>query len=160
MTEALPQLGDYLLSKELYWPLKPSLPRLTAGSVLLALSRLEVVDHFQAQRLRGDLERLQRMWRSAWDKKIVRETENRLRLWAQFLEEQEKAEAPSRAEYAAAVRGRVILQLMLQNSPHPQKLVELDALLRSRFIPGAFVWDEIYRAVYAPAEFWFLYGNL
>ncbi len=156
LTEALPQMQDYLLSPELFWPLKPSLPRLTLGSVLLALSRLDVVDSFRAQQLREDVERVRAQRRSAWDKKIVRETENRLRLWWQFLEEQENAGAASRAEYAAAVRNRVILQLIVADFL-PQ-LATLDELLRRKFIPGAFVWDEIYRPAFAPADFWFLYG--
>ena len=39
----IPELGDYLLSKELYWPISArgyNLPRLTVGGILLAQTRL------------------------------------------------------------------------------------------------------------------------
>ncbi|GAB4492043.1 MAG: hypothetical protein Fur0016_25670 [Anaerolineales bacterium] len=155
--EALQQLQEYLLGEELYWALGRNLPRLTPGNLLLALKRLEAVDPHSAWTLREKLDAIQARWRSAWEKKIARETESRLRLWSQFLTEQAHDESPSRAHYAASVRERVILQLLKCSAP---QLAELDALLRARFQPGGFVWDAMYQSVFPKSEFWFLYGSL
>ncbi len=157
LEEALPQLQDYLLADELYWALGGNLPRLTPGNLLLALTRLDAVDPDSAWTLRTKLDALQTQWRSAWEKKIARETESRLRLWSQFLAEQAHAEGPNRAHYAASVRERVILQLLNCASPH---LTELDSLLRARFQPGGFVWEAAYQGKFPASEFWFLYGSL
>lgn len=155
--ESLPQLQAYLLSDELYWALGGTLPRLTPGSLLLALRRLEAVNPTSAATLRRQVEGVQFRWRSAWEKKVARETASRLRSWLQFLEEQNRDETPSRAYYAASVRERVILQLLQPDLP---ALAQADALLRRRFRPGAFVWEAMYQPVFPPDAFWFLYGSL
>ncbi len=157
LEEALPQLQEYLLADELYWALGGNLPRLTPGNLLLAQTRLEAVDPDAAWRMRREMEAIQTQWRSAWEKKTAREAENRLRLWSQFLAEQAHDEGPNRTHYAASVRERVILQLLNCNAP---QLLELDGLLRARFIPGGFAWEAVYQGVFAKSEFWFLYGSL
>ncbi|MCS6993288.1 MAG: hypothetical protein N2117_01025 [Anaerolineales bacterium] len=155
--EALPQLQPYLLSDELYWSLGSNLPRLTPGNLLLSLKRLEAVNPLLTERERLKLESLQTRWRIAWEKKIIREMTSRLRSWLQFLEEQARDEAPSRAHYAASVRERAILQLLQPTWP---PLTEADLFLRARFRPGAFVWEAVYQPVFPESEFWFLYGSL
>lgn len=157
LEEALPQLQEYLPGDELYWALGGNLPRLTPGNLLLALTRLNAIDPAAAWMLRQKVDAIQTQWRSAWEKKTARETASRLRLWSQFLAEQIHAEGPHRAHYAAAVRERVILQLLQCNAP---QLAELDTLLRARFLPGGFVWDAVYQSVFPEREFWFLYGSL
>ncbi|PWH17453.1 MAG: hypothetical protein DDG60_02370 [Anaerolineae bacterium] len=157
LEEALPQLQEYLLSGELYWSLGGSLPRLTPGNLLLAIKRLEAHNPAAAWRWQGKLEAIQTKWQNAWEKKAARETTSRLRLWAQFLEEQVKDQPASRAHYATSVRERVILQLLQPNAP---QLAELDARLRSHFRAGEFVWDALYQSVFPESTFWFLYGSL
>lgn len=163
LDEGLPQLREYLLSGELYWVLSCGVPPLTLGNVLLALTRLEAAEPVEARELREKVKAFRVQWSVAWEKKIARETENRLRLWTQFLSEREDDERPTRAVYAANIHGRVILQLLLKELPNPKiqaALAEQDAFLRMNFTPGAFVWEEIFRPAFAPAEYWFLYGNL
>ncbi len=157
LEQALPQIQDYLLSNELYWALGSTLPCLTPGNLLLALTRLEAVDPNSAWRLSGKLDAIQTQWHSAWEKKIVREKESRLRLWSQFLSELPHDEGPNCAYYAASVRERVILQLLKCKA---SQLAEVDGLLRACFQPGAFVWDAVYQSVFPEREFWFLYGSL
>lgn len=163
LDESLPQLREYLLSGELYWALSCGVPRLTPGNVLLALTRLEAAEPAEAQELRGRLNLLREQWMAAWEKKIARETENRLRLWSQFLTEREMDERPGRAVYAANVHNRVILQILLKELPdstHSSALAGLDALLMARFLRGEFVWEAIYQPIFSPEEFWFLYGTM
>lgn len=163
LDESLPELQAYLLSNELYWGLGCGVPRLTLGNILFALHRLAVAEPAEARETRQKVDAFKAQWRVAWEAKIARETESRLRLWMQFLQEQEHDEQRSRAHYAAAVRERAILQLLLKEFPEVSKqaaLADLDRRLRAKFLPGEFVWEAIYLPVFPADEFWFLYGGL
>jgi len=162
LTESLPQLQDYLLSNELYWPLNNSLPRLTPGSVLLALARLDVTLPDEARKFRSQLDSVRSRWRVAWEKKAAREMAQRLRLWSQYLSDYQYA-SESAGSYPTEVRGRAILQLLLPETPDvPEKstLAELDAMLKMRLVSGKFVWDAALQAAFPKNDYWFLYGKL
>jgi hypothetical protein len=162
LTEGLPQLQDYLLSNELYWPLDNSLPRLTLGSVLLALARLGATRPGEAQKFRSALEPVRARWRAAWEKKAAREMANRLRLWSQYLSDYQN-DPLSAGSYPTEVRGRTILQLLLPevtDAPEKTALAELDALLKARLVSGKFVWEAGLQTVFPITDFWFLYGKL
>jgi hypothetical protein len=162
LTEGLPQLQDYLLSNELYWPLSNSLPRLTPGSVLLTLERLDVTRPDEARKFRAELEPMRARWRVAWEKKAAREMVNRLRLWSQYLSDYQN-DPVSAGSYPTEVRGRTILQLLLPEVPEaPEKavLAELDAMLKARLVFGEFAWEADLQEVFPMTDFWFLYGKL
>lgn len=161
VNESLPQLQAYLLSKELYWPLRAALPRLTLGALLLALARLEVVQPVETESLRAQVAAIRAKWRNAWEQKIAREAANRLRLWTQFLSDLAQAPGQNAEAYPAEVRGRVILELLLRELPQlPEKaaLAEAETLLRARLLPGVFLWDTELQLAFPAPEFWFLYG--
>lgn len=163
LTEALSQLQDYLLSNELYWPLSGSLPRLTPGSLLLTLTRMEVVQPLQAQRLRAQVDLVRGKWRTAWEKKIARETANRLRLWSQFLSDYATAPEQNVDSYPTEARGRAILQLLLREMPDaPEKsaLAEVDAMLKAQLHFDEFLWGAEFQTAFPEADFWFLYAKL
>jgi hypothetical protein len=163
LTEALPQLQDYLLSNELYWPLSNSLPRLTLGSLWLALARLDSLQPTEAQKLRAQVEPVYTRWRSAWEKKVAHEAVNRLRLWSQFLSDYASDPGQDADRYPTEVRGRVILQLLLREAPDlPENaaLAEMDAMLKAYLIPGEFLWTADLQAVFPKPDFWYLYGTL
>jgi hypothetical protein len=162
LTEGLPQLQDYLLSKELYWPLGNSLPRLTPGSLLLTLARLGVTRPDQAQAFQTVLDSARVRWRAAWEKKAAREMANRLRLWSQYLSDHQYA-PESAGLYSTEVRGRAILQLLLAEVPDvPEKmaLAELDIVLQAGLTPGEFIWETGWRPAFPMTDYWFLYGTL
>jgi hypothetical protein len=162
LTESLPQLQDYLLSNELYWPLSNSLPQLTIGSVLLTLARLDVTRPDNTRKFRAELEPIQMRWRAAWEKKAAREMAQRLQLWSQYLSDYRYA-PESAGSYPMEVRGRAILQLLLPEVPDaPEKtaLAELDAMLKMRLVSGKFVWEADLQAAFPMTDFWFLYGKL
>lgn len=162
LTEGLPQLQDYLLSNELYWPLSNSLPRLTLGSVWLALARLEVTNPDEVRKFRAELEPVRFRWRAAWEKKAAREMANRLRLWSQYLSDYQN-DPLSAGSYPTEVRGRTILQLLspeVPDAPEKTVLAELDAMLKARLVSGAFVWEAGLQAAFPMTDFWFLYGKL
>ena len=163
LMESLPQLQDYLLSNELYWPLNASLPRLTLGSALLALARISAIQPVEAEKLRGQLETIRAKWRVAWEKKTAREMANRLRLWSNFLSDYRNAPDQYAGFYPQEVRGRVILQLLLAETPNaPEKsaLADLDTMLKSRLISRKFVWDAALQGAFPKTDFWFLYGTI
>jgi hypothetical protein len=155
LTESLPQLQDYLLSAELYWPLDASLPRLTIGAVLLALARLSATQPAEAERLKMHVEAVHAKWKVAWEQKSARETANRLRLWTQFISDYRSAPEQQADSYPQEVRGRVILQLL-----HAAQTTETDLFLKSRLVPGGFIWDADLESAFPMADFWFLYGKL
>jgi hypothetical protein len=163
LSEALPQLQEYLLSNELFWPLNATMPRLTPGSMLLALTRLQVGQPAQAQKLRQQFEETRGKWRVAWDKKAAREISNRLRLWSNFIADYEKAPAHAAGDYPAQVRGRVILQLLTLETPdfsEKSALAYLDARFKARTSLADFLWDANLQAIFPKADYWFLYEKL
>lgn len=164
---ALPDLRDYILSSELYWPLRPErgaaaglrLPQLTIGNLLLSMARLKgesAVEFEQIQALRDE-------WLSNWRRKAAREFESRLNLWQRYLLELRESAGRQPASFASEVRNRVILQLLRSETggelpPHvDEQLAGLDAILRGITRSGPFVWEPELQAAFPQQEFWFLY---
>ena len=163
LKEAVPQLQDYLLSNEMYWPLSGSLPRLTPGSLLLTLARLHADSAVDIQRLDAQVAIVRTKWRAALEKKAARELANRLRLWSQFLSDYIDAPDQNLESYRTEVRGRAILQLLLAelpDAPESKALADLDDVLRSRLVPGEFLWEPELQSIFPSSDFWFLYGRL
>lgn len=160
LDEALPLLQEYLLSKELYWAVSCGVYRLTPGNILLALARLEAQHPAAVTKYRPALETSRRQWRVAWEQKVAQETASRLRLWSQYLQEVDFAPATELPAYATEARQRTILQLLKTEMPALPEWAQLDALdtaLRRQVADGEFIWPEVFRRVFAPQEFWFLY---
>jgi hypothetical protein len=165
LNEAFPQLQEYLLSNELYWPLSSSLPRLTPGSLLLALVCVQATSPMDAQRLDGQMEAIRAKKPTAWEKKVEREIKNRFRLWSQFLSDYKNAPDQNQDWYLGEIRGRAILQLLLVEHPEPvtpekMALADLEKLLKIRLIPGKFLWEPELEPFFEKNEFWFLFGKL
>jgi len=163
VSQALPQMQDYLLSNELYWPLSGSLPRLTPGSLLLTILRLRVYQPSEAQKAGIQLDVLRTKWHTAWEKKVGRELANRMRLWSQFLSDFTNSPEQNADSYPSEARGRAILQLLLAELPEPPEmapLAQLDSILKAHLIPSGFIWDAPLQAAFPASDFWFLYGKL
>jgi hypothetical protein len=163
LKQALPQLQEYLLSNELYWPLGAAMPRLTPGSLLLAIARVSVFQSVESSELHNQLDEIRKKWRSAWEKKVGREIASRLRLWSQFLADYSNSPDQNVDSYPSEIRGRVILQLLLDELPDcPDRtaIEQLDPVLRAHLLPGKFLWDAQLQVVFPVTDFWFLYGKL
>jgi hypothetical protein len=165
------ELNEYLLSDELFWPLagNVALPRLTIGGLLLARARLLgwVAGQDEAVRLRRqeiELEATRTRWRSAWERKAAREVRARFELWRNYLQEYRASPAEHADAYPLQVRWRAMLQLLLaelsEMPPQAQALTDLDRFLRSRFLPGTFVWEAKLANVFPAGNYWYLYGGL
>ncbi len=170
-------LEEYLLSRELYWPVGvnapaggPPYPRLTLGNLLLSRARLGA--HHLTPDQSGELERLDRRldeirtrWRNAWEQKAQREYRDRLALWRDFLEDYRQNPPENDDRYAYEAGRRVLLQLLEAEAgaipPEEKELLSgLDLLLKGILVPGDFVWDDELQAAFPPGKYWYLYGRL
>ncbi len=173
LREALPDLRDYILSSDLYWPLKTSsaggihLPQLTIGNLLLSQARLAALrgagqpDEDLAEIIR-QINQIRQEWRVNWGNKASREFSSRLNLWQQFLRELRPDPQRSAPVYAAQVRMRVILQLLAPEVidlpvEWQEQLGMFDQILKGLTRPGPFVWEADLASSFAQADFWFLY---
>lgn len=160
------ELGDYLLSNELYWPISTrgyDLPRLTIGGILLAQTRLEARGE-RIELLSAQLDGIRSKWRAAWETKAGREVGARMRLWSNYLADYRQNPEQYADAYLHEVRYRVILHLLLAELPAPppeqEALSQLDGLLRTNLAAGDFIWKSDLSAGFPREVYWFLYGKL
>jgi hypothetical protein len=162
----IPELGDYLLSNELYWPITArgyALPRLTIGGLLLVKARLEACEE-RIEALVVQLEAVRSKWRAAWEAKAGREFQARMRLWSNYLADYRHNPEGYADAYPHEVRYRVMMQLLLaelSTSPAEQEeLPQLDSVLRASLSPGEFIWEADLQPGFPREIYWFLYGKL
>ena len=162
----IPELGDYLLSKELYWPISArgyNLPRLTVGGILLAQTRLGARGG-RIEKLATQLDALRSKWRTAWETKAGREFQSRFGLWNNYLADYRHNPEGHADAYPHEVRYRVMLQLLLgelSTPPHEREgLFQLDGILHASLSPGDFIWEADLQPGFPREVYWFLYGKL
>ena len=162
----VPELGDYLLSKELYWPISArgfTPPRLTIGGLLLAQARLEA----HGERIESpvaQLDGVRTKWRVAWEEKTCREVGARMRLWSNYLADYRHNPYQHADAYPHEVGYRVMLHLLMAELPispaEQAALSQLDETLRTSLIPGDFTWEAGLEAGFPREVYWYLYGKL
>lgn len=167
---ALPELKDYLFSKELYWPL-PAVSgigqladfiRLTPGNLLLSKARLKAKTISpEEEQLLSKLDEICSYWRSHWFQKIEKEIPARLTLWNNDLVEA-REDGFSLASYRYQIRIRVMLELLtaeLAAMPlaYQKQIPALDQLLREITSPGPFIWETEVMRAFPEHDYWFLY---
>jgi len=162
----IPELQDYLLSDELYWPITArgyDLPRLTIGGLLLAQERLDVQGE-RIDMLLTQLEAVRSKWQVAWETKAGREFKSRLNLWGNYLTDYRQNPEGYADSYPHEVIYRVILELLRNelpaDLPEREALYSLDTALRSSLIPGTFIWEPELQPGFPRDVYWFLYGTL
>jgi uncharacterized protein YukE len=162
----IPELGDYLLSNELYWPIAArgyDLPRLTIGGMLLVKTRLEARGE-RIEALVAQLDTVRSKWRAAWETKAGREVQARIRLWSNYLTDYRQNPEGHADAYPHEVRFRVMLHLLLAELPTPpaeqEGLSQLDGVLRASLSPGDFIWEADLQPGFPREVYWFLYGKL
>lgn len=171
------ELEDYLLSREVFWPLErraapgePPYPMLSLGGMLLTLDELKALEGELApelaarlESLRGAMEEQRKEWRSSLARKAAKELHSRVNLWRAYLGDLEEG-AKAVELYPQEVRQRVMAGRLEEEAAPAEAaevlraLDELDSRLRRRFNPGPFLWDRRLAAVYPASGFWFLYG--
>jgi len=175
---SLGELKTYLLSKELFWPLrlkpapgKPSVAKLTPGNLLFSFACLDATRQAKTlaprreselQKLEGEFNTLRKKWAVAWEKKATSEFTSRLRQWRLYLNEVERDTKTHAPYYPTEVRLRVLLELLQDNlidTPETD-LTALDDDLRSHFTPGDFIWDADLSGGFSQEKYWFLRGDI
>lgn len=175
---ALPDLKDYLLSKDLYRSLrlvhKPGsaqAPQLTLGNLMFSLAAVAAQplnSHQSAElsALKGQVDAVRSEWRSNWGLKAAKEFSSRLNLWQQYMRElrgDPRGQAPF---YATEVRQRAFLELLrpeiLEAIPahEEDQVIMLDNLLRGMTRPGPFVWEPDLQSAFPSSVYWFLYVQI
>jgi len=150
LSAGVPQLENYLLSKELYYPLSMELPQLTLGGILLSLARMGA----QAAEFETQVATVHSKWRAAWDVKSSREIMARSELWVNYLSEYREDHKAGARLYSQNVRYRAMLSLL--GKPED----DLDAFVKSVFKEDKFIWEEECAPNFPHKIFWYLYGTL
>lgn len=171
------QLEDYLLSKELFWPLgvsapsgQPPYPQLTLGNLLLSHQRLQALARTPAQQAElakagQALEQLRSRWRSAWANKARQEFRQRLTMWRDFLEEYRQSPMAHQDRFRYEISRRVTLELLRPEAEtlpdaELELLNSLDLALKALLKPGAFIWPADLAPAFPPDRYWYLYSAL
>jgi hypothetical protein len=150
LAAGVPELENYLLSRELYYPLSLELPQLTLGGILLSLARMGT----QAAKFEAEVGVIRSKWRAVWDGKSSREIRARSELWLNYLSEYRADHKTGARLYPQNVRYRTMLSLL-------GKIEEdSDAFVKSVFKEGNFVWEEECAPNFPRETFWYLYGTL
>lgn len=171
---ALEELGAYLLSKELFWPVstypsKGKVSKLTPGNLLLSLTKLKA---YLNERLlspdqktayaqcRREIDAVRHKWSVAWESKVAHEFQSRLRQWTHYLNELDKNLEAHAPFYSSEVRSRVLLELLRISSGENlgPDLADLDTVLQVKLSPADFVWDSSLVSGFPQETYWFLYA--
>jgi hypothetical protein len=162
----IPEIKEYLLSKEIYWPLTArgfQLPRLTIGGLLLAQTRLMGINRHLEQ-FNLQLESVRTAWQVAWGKKAGQEFKARIGLWKAYLMDYQYAPEQHADAYPYEVRLRVMLHLLgeeLSDQPDEQQVLpQLDKILHRSLVQSMFIWAEYLQKAFPAEVYWYLYGNL
>jgi hypothetical protein len=167
-------LVPYIYQDELYGQLRITSARLTPGSLLLRLKRLQALTGQMTQGQIGKLHTLDEQhsklryeWSMAYNKKLTHEVESRTRDLNTFLAEcKDSARLCANAYLPEALR-RTILQVILDNLDSTQadatelktKIKAVDSGLRRYIREAEFIWDAMLKPVYPIETYWWLYGK-
>jgi hypothetical protein len=153
-------LSDYVLSKELFYPLGGDLPRLTLGNLLLAQKRLSGSGSVKQT---SEIDVVHDKWPVAWGQKANQEIHTRLDLWKNFLGDYRTAPETNADRFPVEVRHRIILKLLshgMDKYPELDQLVQMDSTLKGCLIPGGFIWEKQVEPAFDKSDYWYLYGRL
>jgi hypothetical protein len=150
LSAGVPELENYLLSKELYYSIGSNLPQLTLGGILLSLARMGT----QAAKFESQGEAVHSKWRAAWDVKSRHEVKARSELWINYLAEYREDSKGGAYLYSQNVRYRAMLSLLGKVED------DTDGFVKSVFKEGDFIWKEECAPNFPRKAFWYLYGTL
>lgn len=164
------ELPAYLMSDATRWPL-PQMPALTLGGILMRLQRLQLLQMDAPVPMQQRLAAVKAQYETHLTEKIVRfearahqELHARLGEWTACLR---KLHCVGE-QYAEKADTRVVTEALidaLQERPYQletqivDEVAALDRNLRSRWQPGAFIWNPFWEAAYPPHQYWWLYGQ-
>ncbi len=170
-------LENYILSKDVFWPVdirppagEPGYPQLTLGGLLLARQRLMAYAKSPAQaaqidKLVSDMNVIRDRWKVAWENKASHSFGVRVKMWRDYIEEYRLFPQDHADRYPYEVRLRAMLALLkaevgTQKSAQIDLLSILDSYLAEVLIQGNFIWEVELQPGFPQSVYWYLYGRL
>lgn len=163
------ELEGYLLAEPLFWNLTPprgytltaDATQLTPGGLMLAERKTGPITN----ELSGAIDTvwaIRAKWASHWIKKAEKEFEYRLNQWQKYVT-QFSQRTPS--DYVTQIRGRTILDLLLQNrirnkANKLEAIASLDSLIADKLINSDFIWSDTKEIYFPKDEFGYLYKKV
>lgn len=176
LQEMAAQMGDYLKSEALFWPLgHREMPMLTLGGFWLRQHRLNSLQTLLTKDQQTELSKATDLYETAVANWVVRteqrantELATRIRQWHEYLRDVWAGNSADMAAYPTQVENRAIMAALLnvlQERPYllddalAAKIAFQDKGLQARWQSGPFVWPEEWQPAYPEPEFWWLYGR-
>lgn len=168
-------LVPYVYQDELYGMMPGNMPRLTVGSLLMRLNRLNQITELlspRQQQIVADsqkrLEAARKEWHVHYIAKIRREFKARVDAIEQFLNECTDNLRGCAENFPAAMEKRVMIEQMVQEAESLDESVEdmqnrltpLDNAIHRFAEPGTFRWDKRLEHVYPADRYWYLYSTV
>jgi hypothetical protein len=172
VTEMVAQFKNYLYGDALFGTMPGTLPKLTVGSLLMRLHRLDALKH----RLDAGIQRaseaaqanflsLRKEWTAHYIGKIKQEMKSRGNALSQYLTDAEENLRSARAEFPAAMEKRVMLEHLKEEAQTLEfwdedmrnQLGSLDNRIHRVSEKHPFIWQASVAEAYPQDPFWFLY---
>lgn len=161
------QIGSYLESPVLFWPLQFESQPLTIGSLLLSQKKVAGLFHQgMPSEIRQAFDRIaleKSHSRASWQKKVQAETHSRLNQYRSLISDLEDGDEEG-VDYSVIARLRAIIELLDDEVEDYVKvkgtLVSLDQRLRRFTTPADFIWPDVFQEEFDSRQFWFLYARL
>lgn len=169
MAEAL---VPYIYEDQLYGKAGSKMPSLTVGALLLRLRRLNALRDTmtdaqceQLAKVEAVQQDVRKEWRQHYEKKLIWETESRLKAMMPYFEEcRESPRLCASAYLPEALRRTIVAEILLELDALNVEVNKLerqaqktDVQLRGVIQPCDFIWDAALQAVYPPESYWWLY---
>lgn len=159
ISDAIPQLKDYLLTNEVYWGSGGDM-QLTLGNLLMAEANLKAAGKLSAEDSKA-ITAAKKEWGAAWKKKAEREFGARLRQWHNYVGELSDDPERHSAYYRSEVRARALLELLAAEAPGVSgQLSAADSMLKALTESADFIWDDALKSAYPQGKYWFLYAKV
>jgi hypothetical protein len=159
LSDAIPQLKDYLLTNEIYWGSGGD-TQLTLGNLLMAEANLKAAGKLSNEDGKA-IAAAKKEWGTAWKKKAEREFGARLRQWNNYVAELSEDAERHGAYYRSEVRARALLELLADEAPGVSgQLAAADSRLKALTTSGDFIWDDALKGAYSKGKYWFLYAKV
>lgn len=166
-------LVPYIYEDELYGKISVDSARLTPGSILLRLRRLAALrgqmndaQITEYDQLNAKNEAVRKEWAVAYGKKMVKETESRLRDLQTYIKEcKEDPKLCANAYNPEALRRTIVAELIAAMPPDVDQssiksaLSSVDSGLRRNIREAPFIWSPVLQPIYPQDSFWWLYGR-
>ncbi len=166
-------LVPYVYEDELYGLMPSNLPRLTVGSLLMRLQRLQVLGDQLTETQRTVLaaalkkvDEVRQEWHVAFTGKIKREFKARVEALEQYLGECADNLRACADNFPSNMEKRVMIEHLYREAEQlgemsddlKSRLPALDGAIRRFAEPSDFRWDARLEPVYPRDDFWYLYS--